>query len=1157
MSDASASLFKDKTFLPLFLTQFIGAFNDNALKSAFSFLVAFKGMSLAGFSTDLALMVGATVYVMPFMLFSGIAGNLSDRIDKARIVRATRVAEIGLALVAGAALALESGWLMLVCLFAYSTQSTFFAPAKYSILPQMLRTDQLVSANAWFESTTFIAILAGLLYGGFMAGNGHLDILIATLAGLAVASYAITRMLPVIPAVGEQPGTLASALRPVTTSVIAVGKVFQNVRLTRSTMGIAWFWAIGLVVISVFPNVAKEQLAASVNTANALIGCFVIGIGLGTFVISQALKGQISARHVPLGALGMAIFLVDLAYAIDAYSGPADAGIMAFASSAAGLRIIVDMIAIAAFGGVFTVPLYAILQHAADEDARSQTIAGSNILSSIVIVLVSTLATVAMGFGFSFENHLLLFAIINVFAALYVLRLVPDEVIKSLGAMLVKFLFKARVANLKAYGDGSEAAVVVANHTSYLDAILLGCLLPGRPAFAINSHVAQRWWVRPAFLFFDLIPVDPTSPYTVRKMVRIVRDERRRLIIFPEGRLTVTGALMKIYDGPAMIAAKADAPLIPVRIEGAQFSKFSYMAGKLPLRWFPRITLTVLPQETITVPDNLVGRKKRAAAAASLHKVMTRMVFDTSPLDTSVFTSLIAAAETYGKRPVVEDIERNPVGYRRLLTGAFALGERFAPHSVPGERLGLLLPNSTAAVISFFGCHAVGRIPAMLNFTAGTAGIHAALAAAEIKTVITSRRFVDRGKLEPLIEAIGEKAKVIYLEDLRDEIGTGRKLAAALKARIPRLAYRFSAGGKVSADGEAVTLFTSGSEGLPKGVALSHRNIQANRYQVTSVIDFSPNDTVLNALPMFHSFGLTAGTLLPVLSGVKTFLYPSPLHYRIVPEIAYDSNATILFGTDTFLTGYARMAHAYDFYSLRYVFAGAERVRPETRKVWNEKFGLRVLEGYGTTETSPVLAINTPMANVPGTVGRLLPGMTARIEPISGVDDGGRLHVAGPNVMLGYLKVDNPGIIQAPDGGWHDTGDIVTLDDHGFITINGRAKRFAKIGGEMVSLAAVEALAGEMWPEVAVCAVALPHDKKGEQVVLLSESDDTDAKALTRFAKSKGIADIMVPKTILKVDAIPLLGTGKVDLKGAQDLGARLMGATAADTAARDEANVA
>ena len=313
-------------------------------------------------------------------------------------------------------------------------------------------------------------------------------------------------------------------------------------------------------------------------------------------------------------------------------------------------------------------------------------------------------------------------------------------------------------------------------------------------------------------------------------------------------------------------------------------------------------------------------------------------------------------------------------------------------------------------------------------------------------------------------------------------------------------------------------LFTSGSEGTPKGVVLSHRNLLANRHQLAAVVDFSPQDIVLNALPVFHSFGLTGGLLLPLLAGVRTFLYPSPLHYRTVPELAYGVNATILFGTDTFLAGYARVADNYDFYSVRYVFAGAERVKPETRRVWFEKFGIRILEGYGATETSPALAVNTPMHFKAGTVGRLLPGIEHRLEPVEGIDEGGRLFVRGPNVMLGYLRAEKPGVLEPPADGWYDTGDIVEIDAEGFVTIKGRAKRFAKVAGEMVPLGAVEdfvAQASGRDEQHAV--VTVPDAKRGEQLVLVTERADATRAALATAAREAGLPEIFVPRAIVPV----------------------------------------
>jgi acyl-[acyl-carrier-protein]-phospholipid O-acyltransferase/long-chain-fatty-acid--[acyl-carrier-protein] ligase len=450
------------------------------------------------------------------------------------------------------------------------------------------------------------------------------------------------------------------------------------------------------------------------------------------------------------------------------------------------------------------------------------------------------------------------------------------------------------------------------------------------------------------------------------------------------------------------------------------------------------------------------------------------------------------------------------------------------PLAAEGKALGVMLPNANGAIVTILGVMSAGRVPAMINFTAGAASILAACKAAEVTTIVTSRAFIAKGRLDAVVAQLAQAVNVVYLEDVRATVGTGDKVRGlfgykhALVARKP--------------DDPAVILFTSGSEGTPKGVVLSHRNILANCAQAAARIDFGRRDKLFNVLPVFHSFGLTAGTILPLVSGVPIYLYPSPLHYRMVPELIYGTNATIVFGTDTFLAGYARSAHPYDFRSLRYILAGAEPVRESTRRTYMEKFGLRILEGYGVTETAPVLALNTPMFNKFGTVGRLMPGDEARLDPVPGVDEGGRLYVRGPNVMLGYLKADNPGVIEPPADGWHDTGDIVTIDAQGFVTIKGRAKRFAKIGGEMISLAAVETLAAQLWPDVPSAVATAPDARKGERLVLVTQQKGATRQEFQTFAKQKGASDLMIPAEVVVLDKVPVLGTGKIDMVGVAQL---------------------
>ncbi|HEV2302203.1 MAG TPA: AMP-binding protein, partial [Stellaceae bacterium] len=420
---------------------------------------------------------------------------------------------------------------------------------------------------------------------------------------------------------------------------------------------------------------------------------------------------------------------------------------------------------------------------------------------------------------------------------------------------------------------------------------------------------------------------------------------------------------------------------------------------------------------------------------------------------------------------------------------------------------------------------AFGRVPAMLNPTAGPDGVVSAACTAGLRLALTSRRFVEIARLDAVAARLAGEVELLYIEDVRAEIGFGAKLRGLLGARLAARRHRRLG---VAAQDPAVVLFTSGSEGAPKGVVLSHANLLVNQRQIAARVDFSPRDLALNALPMFHGFGLT-GFLLPLLSGVPCHLYPSPLHYRMVPEIAYATNATILFGTDTFLWGYARRANPYDFFALRYVFAGGESVREETRALWFERFGVRILEGYGVTECAPVLAVNTPMHYRTGTVGRLLPLVEHRLERVEGIAAGGRLLVRGPNVMLGYLSADRRQALEPPPGGWYDTGDIVAIDDEGYVRILGRARRFAKIGGEMVSLAQSEAIAEAAYPDMRHAVVAIPDPRRGEILVLVSEARGIERARLVAAARRLGLPDLAVPREFLAVERLPLLGTGKPD----------------------------
>ena len=704
--------------------------------------------------------------------------------------------------------------------------------------------------------------------------------------------------------------------------------------------------------------------------------------------------------------------------------------------------------------------------------------------------------------------------------------------LKTLFKKLLMILYNVEVKGLEHYERAGDRVLIIANHLSFLDAALIALFLPEKPMFAVNSYIAQRWYFKPFLALVKAFPLDPTNPMATKAIIKEIQQDQK-CVIFPEGRITVTGSLMKVYEGPGMIADKAGANILPVRIDGAQYTPFSRLKGKVYIRWFPKITLNFLPPCDFDIAEDIKGRKRRAAAGAKLYDVMTEMMFESSNYRQLLFATLLEARKIHSsKHLIIEDVERKPLNYHQFITRSIVVGKVIAGQTQRGEHVGMLLPNMTNSLITFFGMQAFGRVPAMLNFSTGVQNVVSACNTAQIKQVYTSKRFVRISKFEEMITAMEQTGvKVSYLEDIAASINIFDKLQGLLYSRFPRLFYQEN-----NPDDAAVILFTSGSEGTPKGVVLSHANVQANRCQIASRVDFGPSDIVFNALPIFHSFGLTGGTLLPLLSGIRIFFYPSPLHYRIVPELVYDSNATIMFGTDTFLSGYARFAHPYDFYSVRYVFAGAEKLKEETRKIYAEKYGVRIFEGYGATETSPVISVNTPMQNKAGTVGRLMPSIQYRLEDVPGIDEGGRLVVSGPNIMKGYLLADNPGILVEPEGNWYDTGDIIDMDEAGYITIKGRAKRFAKIAGEMVSLTAVETYLSQLWPTHHHAVVAVPDAKKGEQLVLVTNNPDAARETIIAHVKEKGIAELSIPKQLKIVNDVPLLGTGKTDYIAVQQL---------------------
>ncbi len=1116
----SIALLTTKRFAPLFWCQFLSAFNDNVLRNAVVILILFH-LQVAGADTYVTL-VGAAL-IGPYLLFSAIGGQIADRYDKARVAQRLKLFEISTALLAAGGFLLPSLPLLFAALVAFGTFGALFGPVKYGILPDHLAREELGSGNALIEGATFLAILLGTVVGGLAITDDKPVGLVVFMLVVAVGCYGTSRMIPATRAAAPDsaidPNILASTGR-------LLHELWSDTRLWRCAVTTSLFWAIGSIMLSLLAPLVTHVLHGAQLVVTVDLAVFAIAIAVGSGLAAWVCGGRILLLPTLLGTLILAAASLDLGLWLQAMPASADTALLgpaAFFRQAAGWRSTLDLAFVAIGGGLMIVPSFAAVQAWADPARRARAVAGVNILNAVFMVASSVIVAGLQAGGVALPT---LFTGVGVFAllcAVWIGWTLPTSAFRDALAMIFNIVYRLRVEGLDNLDKAGPNPIIALNHVSFLDAAAALAVLPKDPVFAIDAAIAQRWWVKPFLRFTRAMPLDPTKPLATRSLINASR-EGDTIVIFPEGRLTVTGSLMKVYDGAGLIADKTGTAVVPVRIQGLESTVFSRLRpDQVRRRWFPPVIVTLLEPVHLHVDEALKGRARRRAAGAALYDVMSDLIFHTEPIDRTLVEAMVDAGNSQGwSRIAVEDPIAGALSYRKLMIGVRVLARKIVPMAPPGAAIGVMLPSATGTAVTFLAVNSAGRVPAMINFTAGATAVIAACRAAEVTTVLTSRAFIEKARLEKLTEALAPVLRIVYLDDVRAAISGLDKLRGVLghrRALVPR-----------KASDPAAILFTSGSEGSPKGVALSHRGMLSNAAQAAARIDFGRSDLVFNVLPMFHAFGLTVGLILPVVSGVRVYLYPSPLHYRLVPELIYTTNATILFGTDTFLAGYARSANPYDLRSLRYVMAGAEPVKEATRRVWAEKFGLRILEGYGITEASPAVALNTPMFNKFGSVGRVLPGIASRLEAVPGIDEGGRLFISGPNVMLGYLKDDKPGVLQPPEEGWHDTGDIVTIDPEGYVTIKGRAKRFAKIGGEMISLAAVEALAGALWPNNQTAVVAAPDARKGERLVMVTDQAEATRAAFGTYAKAHGASDLMLPAEVVVTEALPLLGSGKVDL---------------------------
>jgi acyl-[acyl-carrier-protein]-phospholipid O-acyltransferase/long-chain-fatty-acid--[acyl-carrier-protein] ligase len=1133
--------FKDKRFLPIFIVQFCGCLNDNILKNALIILITFKISENLSVPPYILVMLANVLFISPFVIFASLAGQIADRYERSKIVRIIKFLEIAIILLSAYGFYNENLIILFFALTVMGIHSTFFGPIKYSVLPDHLKKEELLGANGYIEAGTFISIMFGTMIGGFY--NFDVNLVISVAIIMAIIGFIASFFMP---ASGNTNPDIKINLNIIAESISIIKYASSRNKVYLAILGISWFWFIGAAILAQIPMLTRETLGADESVASLFLVVFSIGVGVGSFLCNKILANNITTKYVFIAAIGISLFGIDLHFATRiaeiTYRPEHLKSIAEFLSKLHYWRILFDLFCLSAFGGFYVVPLFAVMQYFTSPAYRSRVIAANNLINSVFMAGSTAILSLLFYMKFSIPSVILIISILNFVIALHIYKFIPNTKIIPLKFLQMIFrtvfsiFYQVEVKGIENYRKAGKRTVIIANHLSYIDPILIATYIPENIQFAINISVSKKWWVRPFLTLARTYPIDPNNPMAIKSLIEEVQ-KNKKIAIFPEGRISITGALMKVYEGPAMIADKSNATILPIRVDGTQFTCFSKMSNILKTSFSLRrkITITILPPEKVNPPENLNIRERRKYISQALYDIMRDMMFESSDYKQTLFQSLINSAKLFGmNRKILEDIDGNNSTYRSIFLKSFILSDLIAKQTKIGEKAGIMLPNMVGSVISFFAMQSSGRVPAIINFTSGVSNIISSCTTSEIRIIYTSLKFIEKAELEKLVNILLENGiKIIYLEDLKKYITPFLKIKSMIGSIFPQIYYEYLCQ-KRDDQLPAVVLFTSGTEGKPKAVVLSHRNIQSNRCQALSIIDFNTHDLAFNALPLFHSFGMTA-TMIMMLGGVKIFLYPSPLHYRIIPEVIYDIGATIMFGTDSFLAAYASYAHAYDFYSMRYVIAGAEKLKEATRQTWLDKFGVRILEAYGATEASPAIATNTPMYYKAGSVGRFLPKIQYFLKPVDGIHNGGRLCVKGPNIMLGYIKPENPGVIERPfveklGNDWYDTGDIVNVDSEGYITILGRQKRFAKIAGEMISLAAVEELIDKINSQQANnVAVSIPDNKKGEKILLFTTIKDLTRDQISKKVKENGVSELYIPSIIIVLAEIPLLASGKTN----------------------------
>ncbi len=1122
-----SDVFRRAGFRAFLGTQFLGALNDNIYKTAVS-LVAISVAAAGEGSLILSLAQG--LFILPFVLFSGYAGHVADAYSKRTVLIATKTFEVFVMSVAVAALVTESIELMLVVLFLMATQSAFFGPAKYGILPEIFGDRDLSRANAVLQMTTFVAIIIGTALGGILleAWAGQLWMLGIVLVGVAVAgsasSLGITRVPP--------PATRRPFRRnPWGEVVIGLKHLWRNRPLWLSVVATGYFWFVGALMQIAIILFGERELGAGNQEISILIVFFAVGIGVGSMVVGRLSGDKVEIGLVPLGAMGMSLFSLLLSQAAPSY----------WLSAAC-------LLALGFSGGFYAVPLNAYLQQKADENERGRLLAAAGFLTNIGVLLAAAVGwLLSEQLGFSPANVILTVGILSAVVTVYILTVVPDFLIRFLLWMFTHTIYRIRIE-----GGGHVPfrgpALLVCNHISFMDGLLVGACVQRFVRFMVYRPYFEKAAFRWILSLLRAIPVMAGDREGVAQSIALARkelEEEHVVCIFAEGAISRTGNMLPFKRGFERIVGGLDVPIIPVHLDRLWGSIFSYEKGKFLWKWPRKVPYPITVTFGEPMPSDAKAHQVRQAIAelgaeAAIHRLDRNDLLD---------RRFMRLAKRRWFSLCIADSTGKELTYGKTLIGALALSRWIRKHCPEQEMVGLLLPASAGAALANIAVLLAGKVPVNLNFTAGREAMSSAIEQCGIKTILSSKVFLKKAGIE-------EPPGTIYLEKAAKEItplqeGLAAVSAALLPSRV--LGWLYTPGRR-DPQSLATIIFSSGSTGTPKGVMLSHGSIISNLESVAQVFWVSNRDCMMGVLPFFHCFGFTITLWFPLLSGFPVVYHPNPLDAKTIGELTQKYRATFLLSTPTFLGNYARKCTPEQFASLRYVIVGAEKLRDSLAEQFREKFDLAPLEGYGCTEMAPVVAVNSPavkgsrqVGHKEGTVGHPLPSVAAKVVDLEsgqrlGPNEEGLLLVKGPNCMQGYLDRPEKTREVLVDG-WYETGDVALIDDEGFLRITDRLSRFSKIGGEMVPHVKIEETVSALLGVESCAVTAIADERKGERIVVLYAHESTTSAELWEGLTGTDLPKLWIPKRehILLVEEIPLLGSGKLDLARLRSLASEML----------------